>query len=195
VTEDRESHKGIAAAASQLMNSDLQQTSRDDDGSTNTHSQKLSTSKPPSNASGWKRERPSATAVAGRTQQVINDKDFTVNITSGIGRKSSLGMDDTETFFEERLQYQSGDWTKNFKELCEYRRSKGYCNFRCQDPEYAELSKWMFSQRCEYRRMVGAKDCIWTPERVKALEGIGFVWRISSRPSWEDRLSEFGLLA
>jgi hypothetical protein len=43
--------------------------------------------------------------------------------------------------------------------------------------------------------VVGGKDYILTPERVKALEDIGFVWSISSRPSWDDRLSEFALLA
>jgi hypothetical protein len=50
VADHRESDEGIAAAASRPMNSDSEQTSRDN-GSTNKHSQKLTTSKPPSNAS------------------------------------------------------------------------------------------------------------------------------------------------
>jgi hypothetical protein len=45
------SHEGIAAAASQPMNSDSEQTSRDD-GSANKHSQEPSTSKASSNAAG-----------------------------------------------------------------------------------------------------------------------------------------------
>jgi hypothetical protein len=56
---------------------------------------------------------------------------------------------------EEALPYQARDWAKKFQELCRYRESKGHCNFQCQDPDYAELSRWVFSQRCEYRRMVG----------------------------------------
>jgi hypothetical protein len=54
VADHRESHKGIASAASHPMNSDSEQTSRND-GSANKHSQKVSTSKPPSNASGRQR--------------------------------------------------------------------------------------------------------------------------------------------
>jgi hypothetical protein len=37
--------------------------------------------------------------------------------------------------------------------------------------------------------MVGGKDSILTPERVRALDGIGFVWNVS-RPCWEERLVE-----
>jgi hypothetical protein len=37
--------------------------------------------------------------------------------------------------------------------------------------------------------MVRGKHSILTPERVKALEGIGFLWHLSS-PFWEKRLSE-----
>jgi transposase-like protein len=73
--------------------------------------------------------------------------------------------------------------------ILEYRQSKRRYMFGCQDPEYAELSKWAYSQRCEYRRMVGGKDSILSPERVKALEGIGFVWN-PLRPLWKERLSE-----
>jgi hypothetical protein len=83
---------------------------------------------------------------------------------------------------EEALAYQAGDWAQKFKELCRYRESKGHCDFRSHDPDYAELSSWVF-------RMVGGKYSILTPERVKALDGIGFVWGLS-RPCWEHRLSE-----
>jgi hypothetical protein len=92
---------------------------------------------------------------------------------------------------EEALTYQGGDWAKKLKELCDYRQSNGQCIFRSQDPEYAELSNWVVSQRREYRRMIDGKSSILTPGRVKTLEGIGFVWN-PSRPSWEERLSELG---
>jgi hypothetical protein len=180
----------VAAAASQPMNSDSEQTSRDEDGSVhNKHSQKLSTSKPSTNASGRRRESLSAVAVAGGTHQVIvTEGDLTANTI--LGREAPINIDDSDDSFEDALPYQAGDWAKNFKELCEYRQSKGQCIFRCQDPEYAELSNWVFSQRREYRKnMVGGKSSILTPARVKALEGIGFVCNPSDS-SWEDRLSE-----
>jgi hypothetical protein len=71
----------------------------------------------------------------------------------------------------------AGGWEKNFKALCEYHQSKGHSDFRCPDPEYVELSNWVFSQRGEYKRMVEGEDSIMSPERVKTLEGIGFVWK------------------
>jgi hypothetical protein len=51
IADHRGSHEGIAAAASQPMNSDSEQTSRDV-GSANKHSRKPSTSKPLSKAPG-----------------------------------------------------------------------------------------------------------------------------------------------
>jgi hypothetical protein len=78
---------------------------------------------------------------------------------------------------------------RSSKELCQYRRCKVQCTFHSQDQEYVELSRWVFSQRCECRRKVRDKDSSLTPQRVKALEGIGFVWSLS-RPCWEDRFCE-----
>jgi hypothetical protein len=47
----------------------------------------------------------------------------------------------------------------------------------------------MLSFRSGFLPNVGGKDYILTPERVNALDGIGFVWN-PPRPCWEDRLSE-----
>jgi hypothetical protein len=96
---------------------------------------------------------------------------------------------DSDDSSDEALPSQAGDWAKKFKELCQYRRSKVQCTFHSQDQEYVELSRWVFSQRCECRRKVRDKDSSLTPQRVKALEGIGFVWSLS-RPCWEDRFCE-----
>ena len=101
VSDHRESREGVAAAAYHLMISDSGQASRDEDGSTNTHFQKASTSKPPSNASVRQRESLSAAAVAGRTQQVINEEVLTASNTSSIGRESPIGIDDNDDVSEE----------------------------------------------------------------------------------------------
>jgi hypothetical protein len=47
----------------------------------------------------------------------------------------------------------------------------------------------VLSQRHQYRRMVLKKESPLTLERVKALEGIGFVWNVQ-RITWEDRLND-----
>jgi hypothetical protein len=109
---------------------------------------------------------------------------------NGPGNKTAIGSaefvvdseNDKNDSSEEALAYQAGDWAQKFKELCRYRESKGHCDFHSHDPDYAELSSWVF-------RMVGGKYSILTPERVKALDGIGFVWGLS-RTCWEHRLSE-----
>jgi hypothetical protein len=88
---------------------------------------------------------------------------------------------------------QAGGWENNFRALCEYHQSKGHC----QDPEDDELLKWVFSQRCEYRRMVEGEDSILSPERVKALAGIGFIespflggsWSYEKCTKWKEGCS------
>jgi hypothetical protein len=173
----------------------------------NKYSQKLLTAAPSSNASGRQRESMSAAAVAEEAQQVTNEEDLTAN--TSFGRESPISIDDSDDSSEEALSHKAEGWAKKFQELCEYSKSKGHCTFRWQDPEYAELSKWVFSQRCECRRIVRGKRSILTPERLKALECIGFVWnpytpslshiqeleRIAFErgvcvTAWENRLSE-----
>jgi hypothetical protein len=118
---------------------------------------------------------------------------------NGPGNKTTTGSVEFVAVLEyesddssEESLYKAGDWKKKFKELCGYRQKKGHCIFRCHDPEYVELSKWVFSQCCEHRRMMSRKDTFLTPARIKALEGIGFVWN-QSRPSWEDRFNELAI--
>jgi hypothetical protein len=110
------------------------------------------------------------------------------------GKKTATGSAEFGVALEnvdssEALPDQAGDWADKFGELRGYRQRRGHCSFRDQDPEHVELSKWVFSQRCEYRRMVGGKDSILTPKRVEALNRLGFVWR-HARPCWEDRFSQ-----
>jgi hypothetical protein len=174
VADHRESHEGVAAAASRPVNSDSEQTSRND-GSTNKHSHKLPASKPPLYASGHQRKNLPVAAVAGEAQQAVNEEDFTTN--SSLDRDLPINIKDRDGASEESLPYQAVDWAKRFEELNEYRLGKRPFAFLCQNPEYAKLSKWVFSQRCEYRRMVEGKDTILILERVKDLDHIGSVWK------------------
>jgi hypothetical protein len=101
----------------------LRKTSRDD-GSANNCSRKVSSSTPPSNVSGGS-ERATGSAVAGRTQQVINEEDPTTHttISLSLGRESPIGTHGTDDFSEDTLSNTSGDWIKDFKVRCEYRRN------------------------------------------------------------------------
>jgi hypothetical protein len=111
VVDHYESHEGIAAAASHLMNSDSEQTSRDD-GSANNNSLKRSTSKHRPNASGRQRESLSAVAVARGTQQIINE-DLTTNINP--------------------------PWEERLSELADYRKIHGHCNVPRKYSQNAKL--------------------------------------------------------
>jgi hypothetical protein len=165
--------EGIASAATHPMKSDLKQTSRDDGSPIQQrHSHTLLVS-----------------AVAGGNQQVIDEEDLTTN--TSLGREPPISIDDIDDSSEEALPlpHQAGEWAKKFEELGEYRKRKGHCIFLRQDPEYVTLSKWVFFQRREHRRMVGGKGSFLTPDRVKALECIGVIWNPSS-PSGEGHLSE-----
>jgi hypothetical protein len=163
VVDHYEFHEGIAAAASHPMNSDSKPTSRDD-GSATYNSLKRSTSKPPPNASGRQRESLSVVAVAGGTQQVINE-DLAANI--------------------------SPPWEERLSELADYRKIHGHCNVPQRCSENAKLGKWVANQRSRYILHLKGKTTPITLHRIEALESLGFEWgsRGANCP-WEDRLSE-----
>lgn len=83
-------------------------------------------------------------------EESSNDANF--RNENGPGSKTATGSIDLEDDSDDSSE--AGDWVKKFKELCGYREKKGHCLFRFHDPEYVELSNWVFSQCCEYRRMV-----------------------------------------
>jgi hypothetical protein len=163
VVDHYESFKGIAAAASHPMNSDLEQTSRDD-GSANNNSLKRSTSKPRPNASGRQRESLLAVAVAGGTQQIINE-DLTANISS--------------------------PWEERLTELTDYSKIHGHCNVPRKYSQNAKLATWVKRQRNQYSLHLKGKTSQITLPRIQALERLGFEWCIRGAACpWEDRLSE-----
>jgi len=57
-------------------------------------------------------------------------------------------------------------WDERFKQLKEYRQVKGNCNV----PYQYELASWVNNQRQAYKKGT------LSPEQIKSLEGIGFVW-------------------
>jgi hypothetical protein len=145
VTDHSESHEGIAAIASHPMDSDSEETSRDD-GSTNTHSQKLSTSRPPLNAS-----RRQCAGVTGMTQ---------------LGEKNdAAGKHRTSPSWEDRLS-----------ELSVYRKIYGHCNVPKSYNENTKLTNWVVIQGSNYKLYREGKTSPMTPSRIKELESMDFEW-------------------
>lgn len=85
--------------------------------------------------------------------------------------------------------YQAGQWAEKFQELCEYRDSNGHCLVPHTYKENLPLARWVKRQRYQYKLMIEGKSSTMTPDRVHALENIGFVWD-SQGAAWGDRLNE-----
>lgn len=85
--------------------------------------------------------------------------------------------------------YQAGQWSEKFEELCEYRRRMGHCLVPHTFSENLSLARWVKRQRYQYKLMIENKSSTMTPDRVAALDEIGFVWD-SQGAAWGDRLGE-----
>jgi hypothetical protein len=222
VLDHRESHEGItaAAAASYPMNSDSEQTSRDN-GSANMHSQKPSTSEPPSNASGrqWKvsaywKDRLSELADYRKIHGHCNvPARYSENIKlarwvgkqrcqyrlQGEGKTSSMTnfrIQELESLGFEwkppRVCY-TAVWEDRWSELAEYRKISGHCNVPQHYSENTKLGHWVGKQRCQYKLKGDGKTSSMTNFRIQELESLGFEWkppRVCHTVAWEDRLSE-----
>jgi transposase-like protein len=211
-TDHSESHEGIAAvaAASHPMNSDSEQTSRND-GCANDHSVKLSTSKPSSNASGrqccgsiWEgrlRELADYCKEHGHCNIPRNSKLGTWVANQrryyswqAEGKTSSMTLSRIRELEKIGFKWNRSSatvWEDRFSELADYRKIHGDCNVPKKYSKNIELGKWVANQRNKYRLQADGKSSFMTTFRFRELEKIGFKWRlISVLTAWKDRLSE-----
>jgi Helicase associated domain len=88
------------------------------------------------------------------------------------------------------VESHEGSWAQKFMELCEYKRKFGNCLVPHSCAEYTGLANWVTYQRREYKLQVeGKPGSTMTPERVAAMERIGFVWD-AQELAWMERLQE-----
>jgi len=85
--------------------------------------------------------------------------------------------------------YQSLMWNMRFNDLLEYQKRTGNCHVPLTYNDDPTLARWVKRQRYQYKAMMEGKFSTMTEERVKALEGIGFIWD-SQGTVWRDRLRE-----
>jgi hypothetical protein len=206
-------HKDIAAAAaaSHQMNSDSEQTSRDD-GSTNMRSQKVSTSKPQSNASGrqfsvsaWE-DRLSELAEYGKIHGHCNvpqrNSEYTklANWVTYQRRQYKVHLEGKKskmTTFRiqelESLGFGWGvcitAWEDRLSELAAYSIMQGNCNVPKNYSENTKLAYWVGTQRREYRLHQEGKKSNMTTFRIQELESLGFEWNRHGA-AWEDHLND-----
>jgi Helicase associated domain len=99
-------------------------------------------------------------------------------------------FDDDASEEERRFRpYQAGQWSEKFQELSEFREKTGHCLVPHTYKENLALARWVKRQRYQYKLMLESKSSTMTPDRVKALDEIGFVWD-SQGAAWGDRLGE-----
>jgi len=72
-------------------------------------------------------------------------------------------------------------WEKMFRGLLEYKEKHGDSEIPSKYPANSVLATWATRQRSQYKLYVTGKKSSMTPERVAALEDIGFTWTATSR--------------
>jgi len=75
-------------------------------------------------------------------------------------------------------------WNAKFQELCEYRRTKGDCIVPQKYAANPNLGSWVLKQRQQYKLSLRGSKTQITQERIRKLQGIGFVWD-TDEARWE----------
>jgi hypothetical protein len=216
VADHRESHKGVAAAAvaaaSHPMDSDSEQTNRNDR-SADKRSQKVPTSKPPSKASlsevwapAWE-DRLSELADYRKThghcnvprRDIVNSKlsNWVHTQRSNYwllldGKPSQMTLPRIQALESLGIEWRIvgvTTWEDSFCELADYLKSHGHCNVHRKDSEHSKLAGWVKTQRTQYRLHLEGKTSRMTAFRIQELDSLGFEWDRSGS-AWKDRVSE-----
>ena len=71
-------------------------------------------------------------------------------------------------------------WKKRLNEMAEFKAKHGHCAVPVNYPENPQLGTWALHQRRQFRLFKEGKEARITPERVRTLEAIGFMWNPAS---------------
>jgi hypothetical protein len=214
VTDRREFHEGFAttAAASHPMNSDSEQTSRDD-GPANKRSRKPSTSKVASIVSG---RQGRVSACEDRLGELADYREIHghCNVPTRCKQNPELGkwVTDQRSQYKSHLKGKTSPmttfrikelealgfewgvcitaWEDRLDKLADYRKIYGHCNVPHKYSNNSKLSIWVANQRHQYKLHREGKTSPMTLSRIQELESLGFEWGSCHGAAWEDRFSE-----
>jgi len=85
-------------------------------------------------------------------------------------------------------------WQRRYQQLVEYKDQYGDCNVPQGFADNPQLAIWVVTQRMNYKQNKNKwTDCY--PDRIEALERIGFQWQLQARTttkrvSWEERYQQ-----
>ena len=71
-----------------------------------------------------------------------------------------------------------GQWADTVRLLMKYRDDNGHCD---EPHRPSSLGRWVSRQRTEYKNFCDRKHSCMTPQRIKILNYIGFVWDASDK--------------
>jgi hypothetical protein len=113
-------------------------------------------------------------------------------ITAREEPSQEMVRDETHAKNQVHIQMQEKRWNDRLKELHEYKRNFGDCLVPTKFPSNPVLANWVHFQRSQYKRVQDGQQTILTSERLRLLEGIGFVWNLHSF-NWNCKLKELEL--
>jgi hypothetical protein len=203
--------KGDHATEKDVDSEDSEQISRRD-GSANKNSQKLSISKPPSNAS---RRQYSVSAWEDRLSELSNyrktrghcnvPQNYSENtkLSNWVGHQrcqyrwklegktSSMTLSRIQQLESLGFEWDSRGttWEDRLIELAAYREIHGHCIVSKGNKAYSTLANWVSTQRSNYKLYRDGKTSPINSLRIQELESMGFDWGVCTTP-WGDRLSE-----
>ena len=120
-----------------------------------------------------------------------------------IKRINATGKRDATSAHPQTLHlrpFQVKQWMSFLNEAKDFREKNGHCLISHKSKANPELARWARRQRYQYKQYIkgvrrpGQKPCQMTPERIEALNAIGFCWD-THEETWEERfneLKEFG---
>ena len=80
----------------------------------------------------------------------------------------------------------SETWFNHFERLKAFKEETGHFHLPKRDP----LSQWARDQRTQKAKQDKGMSSTLTPERREALESIGFPWRLWTKKTWEERITD-----
>eukprot|EP00540_Astrosyne_radiata_P003404 CAMPEP_0116844208 /NCGR_PEP_ID=MMETSP0418-20121206/12535_1 /TAXON_ID=1158023 /ORGANISM="Astrosyne radiata, Strain 13vi08-1A" /LENGTH=334 /DNA_ID=CAMNT_0004475085 /DNA_START=36 /DNA_END=1040 /DNA_ORIENTATION=- len=98
----------------------------------------------------------------------------------------TASMDPTQSRFK---PFHEEKWNARLKELIAYRKEHGDCLVPHTYNPNPQLARWVKRQRRQYKLMLEGRASTMTPERLKILNDIDFVWD-SHEAAWHEKLNE-----
>lgn len=81
-------------------------------------------------------------------------------------------------------------WNKWVDRLHEYKRRQGHCNICTETCDDINLLTWVETQRHQYRLHEEGKPSRLTPDRIRRLEEVGFVWSLH-KLRWDEHFDRY----